>query len=227
MNFISIDFIVFVGLVHVVHWRLRENRSRKRWLTAASYAFYALWDWRFCGLMLLVTANAWWTGRTLPVLGTAQRRRLLAASIALDLAVLGFFKYFNFFTVNLTSVAGLFGERMDLSLAIILPIGISFYTFHAISYVVDVQRGKVAPVPDFSDVALYISFFPQLIAGPIVRASFFMPQMAVTRRFHFYQQIHGIQLFIRGVLYKAVIADLLARVADPVSTSPRTTTRRR
>jgi alginate O-acetyltransferase complex protein AlgI len=142
---------------------------------------------------------------------------ILAASIGVDLAVLVFFKYYNFFTANASVALADLGFPGNLPiLQIVLPVGISFYTFHAISYVVDIYRGKVQPETSFVNVALYISFFPQLIAGPIVRATFIMPQIRQRRPFSRSQQAMGIRLLLRGFIYKAVIANLLAQVADPV-----------
>lgn len=217
MNFVSLGFVAFTLIVYGVYWSLPRHRARKIWLTMMSYVFYAFTDWRFCFLMLFVTVNAWATGRTVRDVGPRTRRRLLTVSIGIDLAVLGFFKYWGFFTNSFNSLLHQAGLNADLPLLqIILPVGISFYTFHAISYVLDIARGKTAPVRAFSDVALYIAFFPQLIAGPIVRASFFMPQLRRSARFFGPSQIQGLHLFLRGLMYKAVFADLMALVADPV-----------
>ena len=142
---------------------------------------------------------------------------MLAASIGIDLATLGFFKYYDFFLSNVAAALADIGVPASLPvLQIILPVGISFYTFHAISYVVDVYRGKIKPESSFVNIAFYISFFPQLIAGPIVRASFIMPQIRQLRSFSPVQQVIGVRLLLRGFIYKAVIADMLAQIADPV-----------
>src|SRR5439155_892317 len=154
------------------------------------------------------------------MLARATRRRrtvVLAASIGIDLVILGFFKYYDFFLSNVAAALAYLGIPASLPvMQIILPVGISFYTFHAISYVVDVYRGKIEPEPSFRKIALYISFFPQLIAGPIVRASFIMPQIRRQRAFSPAQQAIGVRLLLRGFIYKAVIADTLAQIADPV-----------
>jgi D-alanyl-lipoteichoic acid acyltransferase DltB (MBOAT superfamily) len=167
--------------------------------------------------MLFVTMNAFAAGQMLARTKRRQRTALLAASIGIDLAILGFFKYYDFFLSNVAGALADIGIAASLPvLRVILPVGISFYTFHAISYVVDVYRGKVEPEPSFVNIALYISFFPQLIAGPIVRASFIMPQIRRPRSFSPAQQAIGLRLLLRGFIYKAVIADTLAQIADPV-----------
>lgn len=222
MNFVSVGFVAFLAIVYALHWRVCDASIRKCLLTAASYLFYAVWNWRFCFLMLFVTANAFAAGRLLarvPSDGRQPnwRKMVLAASIGVDLTVLGFFKYADFFLANVADTLADLGVPASLPvLRVILPVGISFYTFHAISYVVDVFRGKVRPEPSFVNIALYISFFPQLIAGPIVRASFMLPQLRRPRPFSAAQQAIGIRLLLRGFIYKAVIADTLARIADPV-----------
>ena len=217
MNFVSSEFVVFLVAVYALHW-LSPREGRRKWLlTIASYLFYAAWDWRFCFLMLFVSVNAFSAGRLVSVLSGSGRKSALAASIGVDLALLGFFKYYNFFAANAATALGHLGLPEDLPiLQLVLPVGISFYIFHAISYVVDVYRAKVPPETSFVNVALYISFFPQLIAGPIVRAAFIMPQIRRRRPFSRSQQAMGIRLLVRGLIYKAVIADTLAQIADPV-----------
>jgi len=217
MNFISFEFVGFLGAVYVLHWMLPQARARNWLLTGASYLFYAAWDWRFCLLMLFVTVNAFAAGLLVSRLAISGRKAILAASIGIDLAVLAFFKYYNFFASNAAAALADLGVPSNpLLFQIVLPVGISFYTFHAISYVVDVYRGKVRPETSFVDVALYISFFPQLIAGPIVRATFIMPQIQRRRPFSRSQQALGIRLLLRGFVYKAVAANILAQIADPV-----------
>jgi D-alanyl-lipoteichoic acid acyltransferase DltB (MBOAT superfamily) len=217
VNFVSLEFAAFLAIVYALHWACRHVEGRKWLLTIASYLFYAVWNWRFCFLMLFVTANAFVAGRMLSGATRVRRKVMLAASIGVDLAVLGFFKYYDFFLSNVAAALADIGVVASLPvMRIILPVGISFYTFHAISYVVDVYRSKVEPEPSFVNIALYISFFPQLIAGPIVRASFIMPQIRRARRFSAAQQAIGVRLLLCGFIYKAVIADTLAQIADPV-----------
>jgi alginate O-acetyltransferase complex protein AlgI len=217
VNFVSFEFAAFLGVVYGFHWMLPQAAARKWLLTVASYLFYAAWNWRFCFLMLFVTVNAFAAGHLISSFARSRRKLILAASIGVDLAVLAFFKYYNFFISNVIAALANLGVAASPSLLqIILPVGISFYTFHAISYVVDVYRGKVEPETSFVNVALYISFFPQLIAGPIIRATFIMPQIRRPRPYSRSQQAMGIRLLLRGFIYKAVIADMLAEVADPI-----------
>jgi D-alanyl-lipoteichoic acid acyltransferase DltB (MBOAT superfamily) len=217
VNFVSFEFAAFLAVVYALYWSCRHAGIRKALLTIASYGFYAAWNWRFCFLMLFVTANAFAAGQMIAHARERRRKVVLAVSIGLNLAVLGFFKYYDFFLSNVVAALADLGVFASLPvMRIILPVGISFYTFHAISYVVDVYRGKVEPEPSFVNIALYISFFPQLIAGPIVRASFILPQIRRPRSFSPAQQAIGIRLLLRGFIYKAVIADTLAQIADPV-----------
>jgi alginate O-acetyltransferase complex protein AlgI len=217
MNFVSVEFAAFLAVVYMLHWSCRYAGARKWLLTIASYVFYAVWNWRFCFLMLFVTVNAFAAGQMLARATGRRRTAMLAASIGIDLASLGFFKYYDFFLSNAITALANLGVSASLPvMRIILPVGISFYTFHAISYVVDLFRRKVEPEPSFVNIALYISFFPQLIAGPIVRASFIMPQIQHQRSFLPAQQAIGIRMLLRGFIYKAAIADTLAQIADPV-----------
>src|SRR5712691_1547976 len=196
---------------------LPQAGARKWLLTVASYLFYAAWNWSFCFLMLFVTANAFAAGHIISSVPRPKRKLILATSIGIDIAILAYFKYYDFFVSNVVASLANLGFSASLPiLQIVLPVGISFYTFHAISYVVDIYRGKVQPETSFVNVAVYISFFPQLIAGPIVRATFIMPQIRQRRPFSRSQQVMGIRLLLRGFIYKAVIADMLAQVADPV-----------
>jgi D-alanyl-lipoteichoic acid acyltransferase DltB (MBOAT superfamily) len=217
VNFVSFEFAVFLAVVYVLYWSYRNAGIQKSLLTIASYGFYAAWNWRFCFLMLFVTANAFAAGQMLARVPHRWRTAVLVASVGVDIAVLGFFKYYDFFLSNVAAALADLGVSASLPvMRIILPVGISFYTFHAISYVVDVYRGKVEPEPSFVNIALYISFFPQLIAGPIVRSSFIMPQICRRRSFSPAQQATGVHLLLRGFIYKAVIADTLAQIADPI-----------
>src|SRR6201981_3556203 len=217
MNFVSFEFAAFLVAVYLLHWSCRYDGARKWLLTIASYVFYAVWNWRFCFLMLFVTVNAFVAGQMLARARGRRRTAVLAASISIDLAILGFFKYYDFFLSNVVAALADLGIPASLPvMRIILPVGLRLYPFHAISYVVDVYRGKVEPESSFVNIALYISFFPQLIAGPIVRASFIMPQLRHPRSFSPAQQAIGVRLLLRGFIYKAVIADTLAQIADPV-----------
>jgi alginate O-acetyltransferase complex protein AlgI len=161
VNFVSFEFLGFLGAVYVLHWIVPQALARKWLLTVASYLFYAAWNWHFCSLMLFVTVNAFAAGHLVSSFEGRRRKLTLAASIGIDLAVLAFFKYYNFFASNAAAALADLGLPGSLPiLQIVLPVGISFYTFHAISYVVDIYRGKIEREKSFINVALYISFFP-------------------------------------------------------------------
>src|ERR1039458_6070660 len=221
MNFLSWQFVGFYAITYLFFWATPGNEAKKWMLIAASYFFYGAWDWWFNGLMLGVTLNAFAAGWALERYAS-QRRLILVASIATSLGVLVFFKYATFLYSNLATVGQLVCGLESTWCAgwsplflIILPVGISFYTFHAISYTVDIYRWRISGRRSFADVALYIAFFPILVAGPIVRASTLMPQLARESRFWRAQQISGLRLFAIGVLYKTV-ADTLAPYCDPI-----------
>ncbi|MBE7016875.1 MAG: MBOAT family protein [Ruminococcaceae bacterium] len=183
-------------------------------LLIASYVFYAWWDWRFTFLMLALTATAYFCSILLTESG---KKVYLYIAVILPLLVLGFFKYFNFF---LDSFALAFGiERMG-ALNIILPVGISFYTFQSLSYTIDVHRGKILPEKSFIKVALYIAFFPQLVAGPIVKANDFIPQLHEDRNISLDGLEKGLQIFAIGLFKKIVISDNISLFSDTVFGAP-------
>ena len=211
MSFVSVPFWALFALALLSQRLLKAPRARQAALLVASYAFYAWWDWRFTGLLLFVTAAAYLTG-----LGLARRpgnRALLALGVAAPLAVLFFFKYQGLLSF-------LPWMRGDVALKIILPVGISFYTFQSISYTVDVGRGKVGVCRDPLKFALYIAFFPQLVAGPIVKARDFLPQLDEPRRPDGERLYHGLTQFFLGMFKKAVLADHLAVYVDAVYAAP-------
>lgn len=215
MNFVSIAFFVFFTVVLLVQTALRSSRARQAVLLAASYIFYGWWDWRFCILMLGLTAVAYLTA-----LGMERhpgRRGLLVLGVAAPLATLFFFKYMDFFVASFCQV---FHIARSGALRIILPVGISFYTFQSMSYTIDVWRGKVAVSHDPLRFALYIAFFPQLVAGPIVKASEFLPQLEEERRPTRTGVAAGVNIFFWGMLKKAVLADQLAVFVDAVYAAP-------
>lgn len=226
MTFSSLTFIVFFLIVYSVillfnaKWitnRISE-KAQLRWkhsiLLIASYIFYGWWDFRFCALMLLLTVIAWFCARQIHV--GAHPKLFLFIGVFVPLAVLGFFKYFNFF---ISSFTDLFGIDHPGTLAIILPVGISFYTFQSMSYTIDVHRKRIAYY-SLPDVALYIAFFPQLVAGPIVKAEEFMPQLSSNHKLKLSDLSEGIQIFVFGLFKKLVIADNLSVFVDDVFEKP-------
>ncbi len=222
MLFTEFRFVGFFLAIFVVHWLLPWNRARKLWLLAASYAFYGAWDWRFLSLIVASTLIDYSVGRGLERTTEPSRRKLfLAASLVGNLGILGFFKYYNFFAVSAAEFTSWLGLGLPLqALEIVLPLGISFYTFQTLSYTVDVYRGHLQPTRSLTDFALFVSFFPQLVAGPIVRAIDFLPQLADTRRLTDIGLRAPLVRFLMGYVKKACIADHIAAAIDPVFVDP-------
>ncbi|MBI9080007.1 MAG: MBOAT family protein [Pseudodesulfovibrio sp.] len=217
MIFSSIEFIIFFGVVLLGLILLRNrNNARKTLLLAASWYFYAYWDWRFLSLILLSTLVDFWIGRQLGSTDDSRfRKRLLVGSLAVNLGLLGFFKHFNFFIDSfrpLVEALGLHAGTLD----IILPVGISFYTFQTLSYTIDIYRGNIEPHESLLDFALFVGFFPQLVAGPIVRASHFLPQLNEYKPLTGANFYAGFQRFTYGLFKKVFIADRLALFSDHV-----------
>jgi alginate O-acetyltransferase complex protein AlgI len=217
-------FLSFFLVVFGVHWALRANRARKTWLALASLAFYGAWDWRFLLLMLASTLIDFGAGLGLERARSERARRwLLAASLAGNLGILGFFKYYNFFVESASGFLRWLGLSVaDHTLAIVLPVGVSFYTFQALSYTIDVYRRKLAPVHDPLDFVLFIAFFPQLVAGPIVRATDFLPQLGEKRLFARVDVRAALVLFLIGFVKKGIVSDHVAPVIEPVFAAPGT-----
>jgi alginate O-acetyltransferase complex protein AlgI len=217
-------FFAFFPAVLAVAWLDRGLRRRKLWLLAASYLFYAAWDWRFLGLIAVSTLVDFAVGRGLGrARRPAPRRALLLASLGANLGLLGAFKYYGFFVdsaAGLLSALGL--EPAARVPEIVLPVGISFYTFQTLSYTVDVYRGRLAPVRSVTDFALFVGFFPQLVAGPIVRAADFLPQLGSKPRWRDVAVRRHLALFLVGFVKKACIADNVAPFADSVFAAPET-----
>lgn len=226
MLFTEPVFFVFFAAVFAAAWLDRSHRRRKLCLLAASYLFYAAWDWRFLTLIALSTlvdfAVGLGLGRTLRPAG---RRALLVASLGLNLGVLGVFKYYGFFLESATGMLSALGlESAGRVPEIVLPVGISFYTFQTLSYTIEVYRGRLAPVRSLSDFALFVGFFPQLVAGPIVRAADFLPQLDSLPRWRDVAVRRYLVLFLVGFAKKACIADNVAPFADSVFAAPETFT---
>ena len=179
MVFNSLHFVWFFIAVYAVY-RLLPHRGQNWLLLISSYYFYAAWDWRFLGLLAASTIVDFTTAQLLERSTAPGRRRLfLVVSLTFNLTLLGFFKYFNFFADNLVGIFSALGWQLDpITLRVILPIGISFYTFMTMSYVIDVYRRHIEPERDLLNFALFVAFFPPLVAGPILRAARLMPQIA-------------------------------------------------
>ncbi len=222
MFFQSLAFLAFFCLVSLVYWKLQQHRARMVWLLLASCAFYMSWH-PLLILLILGSASVDYVV-ALKLVAVAQpwkRRGLLLFSIGTNLSLLFFFKYTDFLLASSHSLLGWLGVDFPLrTLNLVLPLGISFYTFETISYIVDVYQGKQAPVRNVVDYALYIMFFPHLLAGPIVRPADFLPQLARRKRFRWDRLHLGAQYFLRGLFKKAILADHLASVVDPVFAAP-------
>lgn len=214
MIFSQIEFFVFFFVVFVGNTLLPTLRLKHLFLLAASLYFYAYWDWRFCGLLIVSSYGDFLIGRQIVNSGTDARRRFwMWASIVLNLGVLGYFKYANFFIQSATTVFESVGWHPQ-TLNIILPAGISFFTFQKFSYTIDLYRREIEPCKRFSDFLLFISFFPQLVAGPIVRASEFLPQLARPHPLTALRCFEGFRLFVFGFFKKVFIADNIASFVD-------------
>ncbi len=217
MAFNSFQYILFLILVIVTYWGLRRVRWQNLLLLASSYLFYGSWDWRFLSLILISTLVDYWVGRTLAnTENHRQRQRLLGISIAVNLGLLGFFKYFNFFIDSAVSFLGGLGiQSNEFSLQVILPVGISFYTFQTLSYTIDIYQRKLEPTTNFLNFALFVAFFPQLVAGPIERASRLLPQLESRRSLNPEMFESGIILIFVGLFKKMLIADIAASLIEP------------
>jgi len=218
--FNSLDFAVFLPVVFVLYWLAlgRRTRWQNLFVLAASYVFYGWWDWRFLSLIFVSSCVDYLVGLGL---GTAvkerTRRLLLFASISVDLGLLGFFKYYNFFAESFSSAFSLLGHQWDpTTLRIILPVGISFYTFQAMSYSIDVYRRRLEPTRDIVAFLAFVSFFPQLVAGPIERASHLLPQFHRARVFDYNRAVDGLRQMLCGLFKKIVIADNCARYVNVI-----------
>ena len=222
MLFTELRFVLFFVVAFTIHWALRKDSHRKNWLLLCSYVFYGAWDWRFCSLILFSTVVDFWTGKNLGQEHPWGGRKFwLRLSLVTNLGLLGFFKYFDFFIESGQDLFGLLGLPFPLrTMGIILPVGISFYTFQTLSYTIDIYRGDLKPVKKFLDFALFVGFFPQLVAGPIVRAIDFLPQLQSSRVFKSINFKACFTLFLIGYLKKAVISDNLAPIVDAYYKNP-------
>ena len=219
MLFNSIDFAIFLPVVFALYWTCAKNyKAQNVVLLFASLLFYAWWDYRFLGLILCSSIVDYVIGlRLYSTEDVSRRKALLGLSLFFNLGLLGFFKYFNFFQESFVSAFNFFGGSIEgYSLSIVLPVGISFYTFQTLSYTIDVYRKEIKPVHRFIDFATFVTFFPQLVAGPIERASKMLPQLEKNRSFSFEQGKVGVQLIIFGLFRKIVIADNLGMYVDRV-----------
>ena len=220
MFFNSIDFAIFLPIVFALYWFVaNKNLKLQNFLiVAASYFFYGWWDWRFLSLILFSTIIDYTIGQKLRVEENETKRKvLLWSSILLNLGFLGFFKYYNFFLDNFITAFSFFGTEINAnSLNIILPVGISFYTFQTLSYTIDVYKRKLEPTNDIIAFSAFVSFFPQLVAGPIERATHLLPQFYKKREFNYTKAVDGMRQILWGLFKKIVIADNCALYANEI-----------
>ncbi|SFD07769.1 MBOAT family O-acyltransferase [Algibacter pectinivorans] len=220
MFFNSIDFAIFLPIVFILYWFVtNKNLKLQNFLiVVASYIFYGWWDWRFLSLILFSTIVDYSIGRMLLTEEKQTKRKvLLWTSILVNLGFLGFFKYYNFFLDNFITAFSFFGSEIKAnSLNIILPVGISFYTFQTLSYTIDVYKKNLEPTKDFIAFSAFVSFFPQLVAGPIERAKHLLPQFYKFRKFDYALAVDGMRQILWGLFKKVVIADNCAEYANQI-----------
>ena len=219
MLFNSYKFALFLPVVFLVYWLLRRRwRWQNAFVLLASYVFYGCWDWRFLLLIAFTSACSYASGLLIAPAPKHVARRLLWTNVLVNLGILFLFKYYDFFAGSLAALLGLDAEGVLLRL--VLPVGISFYTFQALSYSIDVYRGDVHPTRDAVAFFAYVSFFPQLVAGPIERASSLLPQFERERRFSYPEAVDGLRQMLWGFFKKVVVADGCAVYVDRVFGDP-------
>ena len=220
MLFNSLSFAIFFPIVFIVYWAL--NKKNYKWqnllLLVASYYFYSCWDWRFVFLLAFSTALDYYSGIKIHEAENKARKKFwLILSVGLNLGFLGFFKYYNFFIDSFAELLLSIGFQPHFTtLNIILPVGISFYTFHGLSYVFDIYNDKIKPTRNVIDYTLFVSFFPLLVAGPIERATHLLPQIQRARKFTYERATDGMRQILWGLFKKMVIADNSAIYANQI-----------
>jgi D-alanyl-lipoteichoic acid acyltransferase DltB (MBOAT superfamily) len=220
MLFNSLDFAIFLPIVFLLYWFVAQKnlKLQNALIVLASYVFYGWWDWRFLSLIIFSTVVDYLIGQRLRTEDKQSKRKLLLwTSIIVNLGFLGFFKYYNFFLENFVDAFSLFGMKINAnSLNIILPVGISFYTFQTLSYTIDVYKKKLEPTKDFIAFSAFVCFFPQLVAGPIERATNLLPQFYKKRTFEYHKAVDGMRQILWGLFKKVVIADNCAEFANQI-----------
>jgi alginate O-acetyltransferase complex protein AlgI len=220
MLFNSLHFALFLPVVFALYWALNNKliKYQNALLLIASYFFYACWDWRFMFLLLFSTLLDYFTGIKMAESTSPQnKKRWFWLSIGINLGFLGVFKYYNFFADSFAQALTNIGLEVNpTSLNVILPVGISFYTFHGLSYVIDIYKEKIKPENNFIDYAVFVSFFPLLVAGPIERATHLLPQLKQQRKFDYVMAVDGMRQILWGLFKKIVIADQCAVFANMI-----------
>ncbi len=224
MLFNSIEFLFFLPIVFVLYWFVfsKQLRAQNILLLLASYLFYGWWDWRFLFLLLISTCLDYFVALAIQNSKDVSKRKLfLGLSLIGNLGMLGFFKYYNFFVESWIDAWSRIGVTMEATtLNIILPVGISFYTFQTLSYTIDVYRDELKPTKNFIDFAAFVTFFPQLVAGPIERASHLLPQFYKNRVFDYQNAVLGCKLIVWGMFKKVVVADNCSYFVNKIFENP-------
>lgn len=220
MLFNSLNFAVFLPIVLILYWFV-TNKSLKlqnMLLLVSSYFFYACWDWRFLFLLIFSTLLDYFTGLKMFDAPTKRAKKFwFWLSIIVNLGFLGIFKYYNFFASSFAEAVSAFGLKVSpFTLEVILPVGISFYTFHGLSYVIDIYKNRIPAERNFIDYAVFVSFFPLLVAGPIERATHLLPQIKSKRSFDYTKAVDGLRQILWGLFKKVVIADQCAEYANMI-----------
>ena len=220
MLFNSLNFALFLPIVFILYWFVtnRNLKLQNALLLLSSYFFYACWDWRFLFLLMFSTLLDYFTGIKMFEAETLKWKKFwFWLSISVNLGFLGVFKYFNFFADSFAEAIANIGFQVNpWTLSVILPVGISFYTFHGLSYVIDIYKDRIKPERDFVDYAVFVSFFPLLVAGPIERATHLLPQIQRKRTFDYTQAVDGLKQILWGLIKKMVIADNCAKYANEI-----------
>ncbi len=219
MLFNSIEFFVFLPIIFVLYWFVfnKKINNQNALVLIASYFFYGWWSWKFMCLLMLSTCLDYGYGFWVASPNRNKAKIFLWLSVINNLGVLAVFKYYNFFATEFQSGLALLGLKTNFVLLhFALPVGISFYTFHGMSYVFDIYRGHQKPVKSFIEYAVFVSFFPLLVAGPVERASHLLPQVQRKREFNYTQAVEGCRLMLYGLFKKMVIADSLANIVDGI-----------
>lgn len=218
MIFNSLEFFIFLPIAFALYWLMKGVRSQNLMMLISSYIFYAWWDWRFLVLIIISSLTDYYLGLEMGKKKEKKDRKLLLfASIGVNLGILGFFKYFNFFISSFIAAFDLLGIQMSVfTLRIILPVGISYYTFQTLSYTIDIYRGRMSPVKDWVTFFTFVAFFPQLVAGPIERSKRIMPYFQRLRKFNYEQASEGMKFILYGLFKKIVIADYCGERANEI-----------
>ena len=220
MSFNSIEFAIFLPIVFLIYWYTLKKYTQLQniFLIGVSYMFYGWWDWRFLSLIILTTAS---TFLTAIAAHKSNKKLWTSLNIIINIGILIYFKYFNFFSENFKEVLSFFGMAADwVTLDILLPVGISFYTFQAIGYSIDVYRDKIKPTKDYIAFSTFIAFFPQLVAGPIESARNLLPQISNNRQWNYNEAVLGLRQILWGLVKKLAMADSCAIIVDRIFFSP-------